>query len=123
MQESSDGLAIITDIKEILTDHLNRQVEAEKKTEKKLEANPKGILIDLYHELDMNYRAEIDNMKNKKKIISEEQYDLIFPSSKKTNSDRFDVTLLTALIRNFLEPPDGIFNPKCTAWNGKLRRS
>ena len=54
--------------------------------------------VILYKELDSLHKQEIEK-KKKKKIISKEQYDKIFPLCQQTNSEKLDVTLLVFLIK------------------------
>ena len=45
-------------------------------------------------------KTKLDDLKNKKKILKKDQYQLLFPSSRETLSERFDTTLTFLLIRN-----------------------
>ena len=63
----------------------------------------------LYQEL-LKRKTKLDELKNKK-ILKEDQYQLLFPSSsKETFSDKFDTTLTFLLIRtlcDYKKPPTG----------------
>ena len=55
-------------------------------------------------------KTKLDDLKNKKKILKKDQYQLLFPSSRETLSERFDTTLTFLLIRNlcgYKEPSTG----------------
>ena len=69
-----------------------------------------GLLTDphqLYKELQTKHLNKINKLK-KKRILKQDQIDLIFPKDKKTDSSKFDITLICILIRNCcdrLPPP------------------
>ena len=68
---------------------------------------------DLYNELDQTFRSKIDKL-YQKGVISRDQYLIIFPNNKQTDSTKFDVTLLVVLIRNCLNIP-----APANGWNDK----
>ena len=53
-----------------------------------------------YQELCANHQKKLLELKNKKRILNQEQYDLLFPSNQQTNSEQFDTTLLGILLRS-----------------------
>lgn len=53
-----------------------------------------------YQELITNHQKKLLELKNKKRILNKDQYDLLFPVSQETNSEHFDATLLGILLRS-----------------------
>lgn len=54
-----------------------------------------------YQELNTaKHKNKLLELKNKKRILNQDQYDLLFPSNQQTNSEHFDATLLGILLRS-----------------------
>lgn len=67
----------------------------------------------LYNELFMNHQDVLKELLHKK-FLKQEQWDLIFPASKETDSGKFDLTLCKMLIINCTDlppPTNGWFLP------------
>ena len=65
---------------------------------------------DLYKALSSPREKGILEKLKKKKVLKDDQYNLIYPSTKKTDSTKFDVTLTFLLIRSlcgYKEPATG----------------
>ena len=75
-----------------------------KKYHKKFPQDP----AQLYDYLFKNYRKDINKLL-KKNVLKQDQYDLLFPQNKKTDSMTFDATLLVLQLRSFCfkKPPEG----------------
>ena len=58
---------------------------------------------DLYKDLD-SYRPQLTTL-IKKKILSRKQFELLLPQCQSTNSSKFDITILVAVIRNCIKVP------------------
>ena len=65
---------------------------------------------ELYQEL-LKQKNKLDNLKTKKKL-KEDQYQLLFPNSQETHSDKFDTTLTFLLIRTLCG-----YTPPSTGWD------
>ena len=63
---------------------------------------------DLYKHLQLNHiKTKIDELK-KKKVLKEDQYNLLFPPNQhQTDSTKFDVTLLALQLRTIIKLPHG----------------
>ena len=55
--------------------------------------------LQFYQELLLRQKKILE-LKNKKRLLNQEQYDLLFPANGQTNSDEFDATLLGFLLRS-----------------------
>ena len=64
--------------------------------------------VQLYDYLLKNHEKDINKLL-KKNVLKQDQYDLLFPQNKKTDSMTFDVTLLVLQLRSFWfkKPPAG----------------
>ena len=63
---------------------------------------------DLYEKLDKDY-CKLKKLKAKK-ILSEDEINFLMPSSRESNSQDWDITVIVVMIRNFykgLKPPNG----------------
>ena len=65
----------------------------------------------LYNYLDRNHRKKIENLKKikikGKRILEQDQYELLFPKHKKTDSMAFDTSLFVILLKN-IWPDDSL---------------
>ena len=57
--------------------------------------DPKQLYLEL-----VTHQKKLLELKTKKRVLSQEQYDLLFPASQQTNSEEFDTTLLGVLLRS-----------------------
>ena len=77
-----------------------------------------GLLQDphqLYQEIQNNHRNKIDRLQ-RRNILKQDQIDLIFPpNDNKTDSSKFDITLICILIRNYCNR----LPPPLNGWNDK----
>ena len=107
---SSSGYQVIQKEKEnglrgfLLQDLGNERLRNE--FHQKFPKNP----VDLYKELMKHQKKLYDHLK--KKIIYQDQYDLLLPSNGQTLSNEFDITLLFYLLRTFCN-----YKQPSTGWN------
>ena len=101
--------------------NLTKQEKIEQKfnrLKRKVEDYQRGVFhkifstnpAQLYKELE-NHRTALDKL-HRKRVINQQQYDLIFPANQQTNSQLFDSTLLQVLLRNCCG-----FTKPITGWN------
>lgn len=71
---------------------------------------------DLFKELNTTHKVKLTQLRNKKnkRILSDEQWDKLFPQSRETFSENLDVTLLCILIINCTT-----LTPPVTGWDYK----